>query len=805
MTISYNWLSEYLPWPIEPEKLSKILTSIGLEVESLTFYENVKGGLAGLVVGEVITVTQHPNADKLKITTVHIGAEAPLQIVCGASNVAVGQKVIVATIGTTIYPSTGDPLTMRVAKIRGEESFGMICAEDEIGLGNSHDGIMVLAADTTVGTPAATLFESYQDWVYEIGLTPNRMDAMSHLGVAKDVCAYLTHHEKEAKPVTPFSNSFTPDQNNKTIAVSIENEAACKRYAGVELTGVKVSDSPSWLKNRLTAIGVRPINNIVDVTNYILHETGQPLHAFDAAAITGNQVIVKNVAAGTSFTTLDTKERKLQDTDLLICNATDPMCIAGVFGGAASGVHAGTTSIFLESAWFHNTTIRKTSLHHGLRTDAATRFEKGVDIASTVQVLKRAALLIKEVAGGSISSDVTDIYPNVTPKTEVAVKYHYIKKLSGKNYHPEAVKKILTALGFEVIAEGIDELRVAVPYSKPDISIPADLVEEILRIDGLDNIEIPTTITISPAVEVASAKEVIKEKTANFLVGKGFVEIFTNSITNSQYFTPAVLETAVKMINNLSADLDVLRPSMLETGLETIAYNCNRRNHNLRLFEFGKTYATSGSGQYAEKEHLCIYLSGLDSEEGWRVKSKEQDLLMAKGILQAVASLTGLPSIQWTLEANDTATLAAIVGGTTIATLLHVPHHKLQQFDIKQGVVFVDIDVAALVTAAEKQKIVYTEVSKFPAVQRDLALVVDRAVTYAAIELAVATVKLPKLKGIRLFDVFESDKLGVNKKSMALSFTFVDEEKTMTDTETDSMVSKLMGAFEKELGAEIRK
>ncbi|MFN6388352.1 MAG: phenylalanine--tRNA ligase subunit beta [Bacteroidota bacterium] len=805
MTISYNWLSEYLPWPIEPEKLSKILTSIGLEVESLTFYENVKGGLAGLVVGEVITVTQHPNADKLKITTVHIGAEAPLQIVCGASNVAVGQKVIVATIGTTIYPSTGDPLTMRVAKIRGEESFGMICAEDEIGLGTSHDGIMVLPLETIVGTPAATLFEPYQDWVYEIGLTPNRMDAMSHLGVAKDVCAYLTHHEKEAKTVTPFTNSFSPDQNNKTITVSIENETACKRYAGIELTGVTVSDSPNWLKNRLTAIGVRPINNIVDVTNYILHETGQPLHAFDAAAITGGQVIVKNVAAGTSFTTLDTKERKLQDTDLLICNAADPMCIAGVFGGAASGVNSGTSSIFLESAWFHPTTIRKTSLHHGLRTDAATRFEKGVDIASTVQVLKRAALLIKKVAGGSISSDVTDVYPTVAPKTEVAVKYHYIKKLSGKNYHPEAVKKILTALGFEVIAEGIDELRVAVPYSKPDISIPADLVEEILRIDGLDNIEIPTTITISPAIEVASAKEVIKEKTANFLVGKGFVEIFTNSITNSQYFTPAVLETAVKMMNNLSADLDVLRPSMLETGLETIAYNCNRRNNNLRLFEFGKTYATSGSGQYSETEHLCIYWSGLDTEAGWRVKSKEQDVLMAKGIVQAVASLTGLPSIQWIVEGNESATLVAMVGGTAIATLLHVPQNKLQQFDIKQTVVFVDIDLAALVASAEKQKIVYKEVSKFPAVQRDLALVVDRSVTYAAIELAVGTVKLPKLKDTRLFDVFESDKLGINKKSMALSFTFVDEEKTMTDTETDSMVSKLMGAFEKELGAEIRK
>ena len=809
MTISYNWLSEYLPWSIEPEKLSKILTSIGLEVESLTFYENVKGGLAGLIVGEVLTVAQHPNADKLKITTVNIGAEAPLQIVCGASNVAVGQKVIVATIGTTIYPSTGDPLTMRVAKIRGEESFGMICAEDEIGLGTSHDGIMVLPADTTVGTPAATLFEPYQDWVYEIGLTPNRMDAMSHYGVAKDVCAYLTHHEKEAKPVAPFPSSFSPDQNNKTIAVSIENEAACKRYAGIELTGVKVSDSPAWLKNRLTTIGVRPINNIVDVTNYILHETGQPLHAFDAAAVTGGKVVVKNVTAGTTFTTLDAKERKLQDSDLLICNATDPMCIAGVFGGAASGVHAGTTSIFLESAWFHPTTIRKTSLHHGLRTDAATRFEKGVDIASTVQVLKRAALLIKEVAGGSISSDITDIYPVVTPKTEVAVKYHYIKKLSGKNYHPEAVKKILTALGFEVIGEGIDELRVAVPYSKPDISIPADLVEEILRIDGLDNIEIPTTITISPAVEVASAKEVIKEKTTQFLVGKGFVEIFTNSITNSQYFTPAVLETAVKMMNNLSADLDVLRPSMLETGLETIAYNCNRRNHNLRLFEFGKTYATTGSGQYSEAEHLCIYLSGLDTEEGWRVKSKEQDLLMAKGILQAVATLTGLPPITWSLQdaPQDAAStcIAATVGGNKIATLLEVSPKKRQQFDIKQAVIFVDIDVSALVNAAEKQKIVYKEVSKFPAVQRDLALVLDRSVTYAAIELAVGTVKLPKLKGIRLFDVFESDKLGVNKKSMALSFTFVDEEKTMTDSETDGMVSKLIGAFEKELGAEIRK
>jgi phenylalanyl-tRNA synthetase beta chain len=750
-------------------------------------------------------LAQNPNADKLKITTVNVGTDAPLQIVCGAANVAVGQKVIVATIGTTIYPATGDPLTMRVAKIRGEESFGMICAEDEIGIGTSHEGIMVLPAVTVVGTPVATLFEPYQDWIYEIGLTPNRMDAMSHLGVAKDVCAYLTHHEKEAKPVLPFSNSFRPDTAENIIQVTIENEAACKRYAGVQLSGVTVSQSPNWLKNRLVAIGVRPINNIVDVTNYILHETGQPLHAFDAAAILGNQVIVKNVAPQTTFVTLDSKERQLQDSDLLICNAAEPMCLAGVFGGAASGVNADTTSIFLESAWFHPITIRKTSLHHALRTDAATRFEKGVDIASTVQVLKRAALLIKEIAGGIICSDVIDVYPAVAPKTEIAIKYHYIKKLSGKNYHPDAVKKILTALGFEVIKEGIDELRVAVPYSKPDIGIPADLVEEILRIDGLDNIDIPTTITISPAVEVASAKEVIKEKAANFLVGKGFVEIFTNSITNSQYFTPAVLETAVKMINNLSADLDVLRPSMLETGLETIAYNCNRRNNSLRLFEFGKTYATSGPGQYAEAEHLCIYLSGLDTEEGWRIKAKQQDILMGKGIVEALFTLTGLPGIDWKFAGTESVTLVAEVAGMNIATVLEVAIKKRQQFDLKQGVVFVDIDLAAFVQIAEKQKIVYKEVPKFPAVQRDLALVVDRSITYAAIESVVYSVKLPKLKNIRLFDVFESDKLGVNKKSMALNFTFVDEEKTMTDTETDSMVAKLIGGFEKELGAEIRK
>jgi len=536
MTISYNWLSDYLPETIEPEKLSKILTSIGLEVESLEKYESIKGGLAGLVIGEVLECERHPNADKLKLTKVNVGAEVPLQIVCGANNVAAGQKVIVARVGTTIYPVTGEPMTMRVATIRSVQSEGMICAEDEIGLGLDHAGIIVLPGDAVVGSPATAYFQPYSDWIYEIGLTPNRMDAMSHMGVARDVCAYLTHHQKEAKPKSPFSNTFKPDNMGLAIKVRIENEEACQRYTGVTITGVTVMESPKWLQNRLTAIGQRPINNIVDITNFILHETGQPLHAFDADAITGNEIIVKNLPEGTKFISLDEKERKLSKEDLVICNAKQGMCIAGVFGGLNSGVKPATKNIFLESAWFNPVDIRKTSVRHGLRTDAATRFEKGVDISNTLNVLKRATLMIKEIAGGEIASDVVDVYPNPKPKTEVTLKNHYLKKLSGKNYHSDKIKRILTSLGFEIVREGQDELRIAVPYSKPDITIPADIVEEILRIDGLDNIEIPSTITISPAVEQLGFKEGLKDKIAGWLVGQGFMEIFTNSITNSKYF-----------------------------------------------------------------------------------------------------------------------------------------------------------------------------------------------------------------------------------------------------------------------------
>ncbi|MEP6701104.1 MAG: phenylalanine--tRNA ligase subunit beta, partial [Bacteroidota bacterium] len=543
MTISYKWLSEYLPVTVEPERLSRILTSIGLEVESMEKYEEVKGGLKGLIIGEVLSTEKHPNADKLTLTSVNVGEVESLQIVCGAPNVAVGQKVVVATVGTTIYPSSGEPLTMKVAKIRNVESHGMICAEDEIGLGNSHAGILVLPADAKVGSSAVDYFQPYEDIIFEIGLTPNRMDAMSHWGVARDVCAYLRYHDKkDIKPKLPNDNGFKVDNTSLSIGVTVKNENACPRYSGVSIANITIQESPKWLQQKIKAIGLRPINNIVDITNFIQHETGQPLHAFDADIIAGKKIIVKNLPEGTSFITLDEKERKLGAEDLMICDEKEGICIAGVFGGLRSGVSSATKNIFLESACFDAVTIRKTSFRHGLRTEAASRFEKGTDISATVNVLKRAAKLIEDISGGSIASEIVDLYPNAKPKTEVAIKYHFIKKLSGKNYHPDAVKDILNSLGFEIIKEGIDELRVAVPYHKPDISLPADLVEEILRIDGLDNIDIPEAITITPAVEENSAKEIYREKVANYLVGQGFNEKMTNSITNAAYFSEEELK-----------------------------------------------------------------------------------------------------------------------------------------------------------------------------------------------------------------------------------------------------------------------
>lgn len=812
MTISYKWLSEYLPEKVEAEKLSTILTSIGLEVESLEKYEELKGGLEGLVIGEILECAKHPDADKLSITKVDIGTGEPLQIVCGAPNVGVGQKVVVANIGAVIYPTAGEPLTMKKARIRGVESYGMICAGDEIGLNSDHAGILVLPAETKVGMTAIEYFNPYQDFIFEIGLTPNRMDAMSHLGVAKDVCAWLSHHNNKKTPVkSPLNNNtavtgVTPG-TQPLIEIVIENEEACQRYAGISLRGVIVADSPIWLQQKLKCIGIRPINNIVDITNFVLHETGQPLHAFDADMITGNKIIVKNLPAGTAFVTLDEKERKLSEDDLMICNAGLPMCIGGVYGGLHSGVTIETKNIFLESAWFNPLNIRKTSLRHGLRTDAATRFEKGVDISNTVNVLKRAALLIKEIAGGEISGEVTDIYPTPKTKTEVTLKYHYLKKLSGKNYHGDTVKNILTGLGFKIMAEGLDDLRVAVPFSKPDIMLPADIVEEVMRIDGFDNVDIPGAISISPAVETLAHAAGYKEKIAACLIGTGFNEIFTNSITNAAYYDEAVLQTTVKMINSLSAGLNVMRPSMMETGLETVAYNCNRRNNNLQLFEFGKTYSTTSAGKYNEQEHVSIYITGKTHLDGWKNKAGNTDFYYAKGLFEKLIYLAGLKITGYAEVAHSKLDncVEAYINNKTVAAIGNVNKVILNRFEVKQPVIYIDINWGILLQLNNALKIHYTEIPKFPAATRDLSIVVDKSIRYEAVEKVTSGVKITKLKSVNLFDVFESEKLGSGKKSMAVSFTFLDEEKTMTDKEIDAMMAKIISTYEKELNAEVRK
>ena len=866
MTISYNWLCDHLPVKIDPERLSKILTSIGLEVESVEKYESVKGGLKGLVVGEVLECAPHPNADKLTLTKVNTGGAEPLSIVCGAPNVAPGQRVIVAPPGATIYPAKGEPITLKVAKIRGIESYGMICAEDEIGLGESHAGILVLPKEAKIGMTAAAWFKTrlYDDHLIEIGLTPNHMDAMSHLGVARDVCAWLSHHEnKEYRPRQPALNAFKVESNSLPIAVSIGNPRSCERYSGISIKGITITASPQWMQDRLKAIGIRSINNIVDITNFVLHEMGQPLHAFDIDAIKGGKIIVKNLPEGTPFVTLDEKERKLSAEDLVICNAEEPMAIAGVFGGLHSGINDNTKNIFIESAWFNPIDIRKTSFRHGLRTDAATHFEKGMDISGTVNALKRAALLIKELAGGEIASEITDVYPDPKNKVQVILKYHYLKKLSGKNYHPDSIKTILSALGFEIIKEGIDAIHVAVPWHKPDITLPADIVEEIMRIDGFDNIAIPAAITISPSVETDRSQSAWKSAVSSWLVGQGFNEILTNSITNSAYYAEEELQTAVKMINSLSAGLNIMRPSLLETGLESISYNLNRKNSDLRFFEFGKSYHAAGIGNYTEVTHLCLYVTGQFSEDTWKGKGRRVDFYYVKDLCEKICRILGLdnpaldmrmpsweelqtdsrerlnPTIDRILDTpSDTQpshpdaapvprhpvhvagpdTHPHLVSSSRLAGGLSLPVEGqllikagwvapavLQQFDIRQDVFFADLRWDRLVELASRRAVEFRELPRQLPVQRDLAMIVGKSLPFEKVEKTVRNIRLDKLREIKLFDIFESEKLGADKKSLAVSFTFLDEEKTLTDKEIDGMVGKIMGALEKELQAEIRK
>lgn len=799
---------DYFATPIAHDKLSLILNSIGLEVEGYEEYQEIKGNLAGLITGEVLTVDKHPNADRLSVTTVNIGGEQPLQIVCGAPNVAAGQKVIVAPIGTTIYPTTGDPITMKAAKIRSIESHGMICADDEIGLGADHSGIKILDASTPVGIPVASLFEPYADHIIDIGLTPNRSDAMSHLGVARDVCSWLNHHEGTSiQPIITLKNEIPATGVACPIEVIVENTADCPRYTGMLINDVKVGAAPKWMQQRLKAIGQRSINNIVDITNYILHDTGQPLHAFDADQIKGGKVRIKNLPAGTSFIGLDEKERKLEAGDLMICdNDSNPMCMGGVFGGKGSGVTDSTKNIFLESAWFHPVSIRKTSFKHQLRTDAAMHFEKSVDVGQTLEVLKKATLLIAEFAGGKTSADPVDVYPTPNSKPVIKLEHAYVQKMSGKAYDSQTVKNILLGMGFGLLEENEASITVDTPTHKTDVSIPADLIEEIMRIDGFDNIEIPTSILISPSVSSGNRDYPLREKLSGILAGIGFNEMLNNSITHSANYSEEEMGRAVKMLNNLSSELDTLRLTMLETGLQTLARNLNHRNENIRLFEFGKTYSKSETA-YFEDDHLALFTAGKINEVSWNKQEEEADLFYLKGVIKSLQVQSGIEKIKFDVETSSRFeyALTGTAGKLKVLTIGKPSAEMLKKFDIRVPVWFADIHWNNWLKAGEKNTIRYKEISKFPAVQRDLSFVADKNVTYGDIEKLLNALSIPQLRNYRLFDVFKSEKLGKDKQSLAMNFTFLDDSKTMKDEEIDKMMAKITSNIEKNLLAEIRK
>ncbi len=801
MTISYKWLKRHLPLDINPEKLSKILTSIGLEVEKMETYSAFPGGLAGLVCGEVLTCDKHEGADKLKVTTVNVGAGDILQIVCGAANVAAGQKVIVALVGTTIHPVSGDPFTIKKAKIRGVESMGMICAEDEIGIGKDHSGIIILPQSTPTGTAVSTLYDNAEDVVYEIGLTPNRMDAMSHAGVAKDVVAYLNHHEK-ANIATLKNKVGTTLKSNTTapVKIQIENAAACSRYAGAYIENVTVSASPAWLQHLLKAIGIQPINNIVDATNFILHDTGQPLHAFDANQI-DSTIRIKNLPAGTVFKTLDGVDRKLLATDLMICDGTDtPLCLAGVYGGMHSGVQPSTKNIFLESAFFAADGIRKTSLKHGLRTEAASRFEKTVNIAATADILQEAVNLITELAGGQCTS-IQDIYPAPKTKTQIILKYFYLKKLSGKNYAGDSIKNILTQLGFEIVKDSPDALTVDVPFSKPDITHPADVVEEIMRIDGLDNITIQDVISIAPSAQVQHTSWQLQEKIANQLAGAGFREMFTNSITNSKYYNSEANIGLVKMINNLSADLDVMRPQMLQTGLEVVAHNLNRKNQNLLFFEFGKVYQTTGDN-YLEKKELSLFATGSAGTGSWAARPIPADHYFLKSVCQNILQACGIANSEQVVQNNK---LHLQYQDQLLCTISMVEDKTLDEFGVKEPVAHAVLAWDTLLLLHKKVQIKYSPIPKYPAVQRDIAIIVNKQLAFGELEKTLSQANVSVLQSVRLFDIFESEKLGPGKKSMAVNLTFQHDSKTLEEKEIDTMMQKLIKQLETKHGAELRK
>ncbi len=808
MKISYNWLKNYVDFNLTPKDLGEVLTGVGLEVEDITPYETLKGGLEGVVIGEVKECGKHPDADKLSVTKVDVGTGDLLQIVCGAPNVAAGQKVIVALVGSTLYPTAGDKIQIKKAKIRGVESFGMICAEDEIGLTDNHAGIMILPENVTVGSKAADYFKIENDFVLEIGLTPNRGDANSHIGVARDLATALNMSYKAKVNFTkPDNAGFKVANTSSKITVEVKDAEACPRYSGLTITGIKVADSPDWLKNKLKAIGLRTINNVVDITNYVLHEYGQPLHAFDAAKIRGGKVVVQKLAEGTVFKTLDDKDVKLSANDLMICDAEGGMCIAGVFGGAESGVTNATTSIFLESAYFTGTGIRKTGTRLNLRTDAAMHFEKGTDPNITVEALKRAATLICEVCGGEVASDIIDIYPNPVEGWRFAVSYERMLKLAGFAIDSETIKQLLGHLEIKIEGEEGDTLHLLVPAFKTDVKREADIVEELIRILGYNSFALPKhlkySLSYSPKVDAHKLENTV----ADMLTGAGFNEIWTNSITQSKFEEDEQLKLQqVKLLNSQTAELDSLRTSVLYSALEVVAYNQNRKAGDLRLFEFGKTYHKADD-KFTEKRHLQILLTGKTAEDNWLAKGESYNFYRLKSFVMNVLNRLGHSTFdKETVEGHPfNFSLVLKSEGEEVARLGSVAKKVLGKFDIKNEVFFADLNWTWLLEKSQFVKTSFTELPKFPSVKRDLAMVLNEELTFDAVEKIAVNESKKLLQDISLFDVYKGDKMEKGKKSYAVSFVFQHPDKTLTDAEIEKVMGKLMSKYESELGAVIRK
>ena len=822
MKISYNWLKRYVDFDIEPEKLSVLLTDCGLEVESFEKIQSVKGGLKGVVIGEVKTRIQHPNADKLSCTTVDIGGEQLLSIVCGAPNVAAGQKVPVATVGTMIYMGN-DSFEIKKSKIRGEVSEGMICAEDELGLGTEHAGIMVLDPNAKIGSPAKDYFGVEEDYVFEIGLTPNRADATSHIGVARDLVAVLNnvYPDHNYKLKIPSVADFKVDNETRKIEIVVEDIKACPRYTGITVSGLKVKPSPAWMQNHLKTLGLKPINNVVDITNFVLFETGQPLHAFNAEVIQGNKVIVKKLKEGTKFITLDEQERSLNQNDLMICNANEGMCMAGVYGGLGSGITNSTTNLFLESAYFDPATIRKTSKFHGLQTDASFRFERGADPNMTEYALKRACLLFKELADGQITSNIVDVYPTIIQKWTVEIKYANVDRLIGKTIDRSVIKRILVNLGIEIIDETDLGLNLLIPTYKVDVTREADVIEEILRIYGYNNIEYSESLNSSLSYsDEQDRKELLQNQISDYLTDNGFFEIMNNSLINSKYFDKQEIyktEENVKVLNPVSSDLDVLRQSLLFGGLESIEYNQNRKNPDIKFYEFGQIYSKSSSennsanalDKFHESKHLSVFLSGKFAPENWQQESRLVDFYSLKFFVHQILKRldVNLSIIQVSENVNALFEYGQCIqlNNKEIVSFGSLSKKVLKQFDLKQKVFYADFSWNQLAKAVRKSKIQFSEIPKFQEVRRDLALMLNKEVTFESLKDLAFKTERKFLKSVSLFDIYEGDKIEKGKKSYAISFILRDEFQTLTDKVVDKVMNKLMMVFEQELNASIRK